>query len=100
MNNSESILVIVSFIFSLALYCVVLIKGNRPSLLYKGITFDKSKVTVFTKFMTLVFVASLFTGWVITREISLILGFTGINLFMAAVMGLNIFLYHRPESRK
>lgn len=98
-NDGESVLVICAFIFTVVLYTVVLAKGNRPSITYKGRHFDKSGFPIFYSFLICTLVLNLILGFAVTRTVSVTIAFTFLNLVIATIMGVNIFLVREKEKK-
>jgi len=98
MDNSESVLVLISFIFAIVLFVIILFRGPNMGIVNKGIYFDKSQIPLFLKFLLAVVIVSFPIGLVVAADAKQALGFTGLNSLLAAIMGLNLFLYKRRSS--
>lgn len=95
MKNEEAILVISSFVFITTLYIIIMVRGPRLGLINKHAYFDKTRLPQYFKFLAVVAVLSVPVGFLLTRKASLLPAYVGLNLLIAAIMGVNLFLYRR-----
>lgn len=95
MNNSESALVICSFIFAVIIYVTMLVRGPRLGLINKDVRFYRPGLKKYAIFLTATAIVSLLLGYLISKDINVALGFAGLNTFIGAAMGFSVFLYRR-----
>jgi len=99
MESKESSLVIISFIFTVVLYLVTAAKGPRVKITKNNVEFNKSNLPKFTYLLTAVALLSVGLGFLVSHNFLTAFGFAGLNLFIAAIMGVNLFLYRYREKR-
>ncbi len=95
MKDTESLLVLLSLMFGILMYIFILIRGPRLGIINKLAYFDKKRLPVYLKFLSIVIVASVSIGLIITRDTALLLKYVGLNLLFAVILGPNIFMYRR-----
>jgi ABC-type transporter Mla maintaining outer membrane lipid asymmetry permease subunit MlaE len=66
----------------------------------KNVYFDKARLPVYYKFLAIVALASIPIGSIVSKNIGLTLGFTGLNILIGATIGLSILYRYRPQSKK
>lgn len=95
--DAESVLVVCSFVFTIILYTIIMVRGPRPGIMNKGVYFDKTRLPSYFKFLVIVVLLSLVFGYTVTLQVQLAFGFAGLNILLAAIMGLNLFLFRKSS---
>jgi Ca2+/Na+ antiporter len=103
MQNAESLLVIVSFVFMTVLFVWSRYRKPKSNFLDwytgKNVKFDKSQSFNYWRLVAGTAILSVLCGYLVDPTTTTVLWFTGLNTAMAAVTGVGIFLY-KPLVKK
>lgn len=98
MNEKESLLVIIAFIYMMTLYGIVLFKGPRLNMFSKA-RFDGAKLGTYIKLLSATLVVSGVIGYLISRKFIVTVEYIGLNVLIAAIMGGNLLLFREGDKR-
>lgn len=103
MENAEGLLLFLTMAFGIVIGIISLIKGPAMgvfSVLSGKADIDQSQFPKYYKFLAITLVSCLILGLMITRDLDLVIKFTGLNMLLAAMMGSWIFLFRYKEEIK
>jgi hypothetical protein len=93
MKERESVLILFTLIFAVALYGVKVLKGPQIDILGRGAYADKTRIPLYIKFLGLTVLISGLLGYIVTKEVSFSLKYGGLNLLVGAIAGVNLIIY-------